>query len=108
MDVRALNAASAYANALGRAKIAPQAAEGDGPGPAGPKPAFADMVKQAVGEVSSTARAAEKMAVAGVSRQAELVDVVAAVTNAEMTLETVVAVRDKVIAAYQEVMRMSI
>ena len=109
MSVNALSAANAYAQALGRAKVAPQSAEGDTPGIGGGKAGgFADLVKQAAGDLRDTTRTAEKMAIAGVARQAELVDVVAAVTNAEMTLETVVAVRDKVINAYQEVMRMSI
>ncbi len=31
-----------------------------------------------------------------------------AVTNAEVTLQTVIAVRDKVVAAYQEIARMPI
>ena len=109
MSVNALSAANAYAATLGRAKVAPQMAEGDTPGLGSTKAGgFADLLKQAATDLSQTTRTAEKMSVAGVSRQAELVDVVAAVTNAEMTLETVVAVRDKVINAYQEVMRMSI
>lgn len=109
MSVNALSAANAYAATLGRAKVAPLAAEGDTPGLGSAKVGgFADLVKQAAGDLSQSARTAEKMTAASVSRQAELVDVVAAVTNAELTLETVVAVRDKVINAYQEVMRMSI
>jgi flagellar hook-basal body complex protein FliE len=38
--------------------------------------------------------------------QADLTDVVIAVTNAEVTLQTVVAIRDRVIQAYQEIIRM--
>ena len=107
MDVRALSAANAYAAALGRARLSPQPAAADTPNAAG-KTGFADLVKQAAGDVAQTTRTAEQMSIAGVTRGAELSDVVAAVSNAEMTLETVVAVRDKVIAAYQEVMRMQI
>ena len=40
--------------------------------------------------------------------KADLTDVVTAVTNAEMTLQTVTAVRDKVVSAYQEILRMPI
>ena len=40
--------------------------------------------------------------------QVDIRDVVMAVNNAEVTLQTAVAVRDKVIAAYQEIMRMPI
>jgi flagellar hook-basal body complex protein FliE len=35
-------------------------------------------------------------------------DVVTAITSAEVTLQTVVAVRDKMIQAYQEILRMPI
>lgn len=42
------------------------------------------------------------------SGAADLTDVVTAVGKAELTLQTVVAVRDKVIQAYQEVLRMPI
>ena len=46
---------------------------------------------------------------AGATRwQAELVDVITAVNAAEMTLETVMAVRDQVIQAYQDIVRMPI
>lgn len=38
----------------------------------------------------------------------DLADLVTAVSNAEITLSTVVAVRDKVINAYQEILRMPI
>jgi flagellar hook-basal body complex protein FliE len=109
MSVSALSAANAYAATLGRAKIAPKGAEGETPSIAGAKgSSFGDLVKQAATDLTATTKTAEKMSLAGISRQAELVDVVTAVTNAEMTLETVVAVRDKVISAYQEIMRMSI
>ena len=40
--------------------------------------------------------------------KAELVDIVTAVANAETTLETVISLRDRVITAYQEIMRMPI
>ena len=45
------------------------------------------------------------LAIAG---EADVTDVVMAVTNAETTLQTVVAVRDRVMAAYQEILRMPI
>ena len=37
-----------------------------------------------------------------------MVDVVTAVAESELALETLVAVRDKVIAAYEEIMRMPV
>ena len=40
--------------------------------------------------------------------KAELVDVVTAVSSAQASLETVMAVRDQVISAYQQIMQMPI
>lgn len=104
MAINPANVANAYANA---AKAAANAASG---GPAAPAegPSFADLVKDAVGNLVSTSKTAESQAIAGVTKHAEITDVVAAVTSAELTLQTVVAVRDKVINAYQEIMKMPI
>ena len=43
-----------------------------------------------------------------VTGEADLRQVVTAVTNAEVTLQTAIAIRDRVIEAYQDIMRMSI
>jgi len=48
------------------------------------------------------------MSAQAVTGEADLTDVVAAITSAELTLQTVVAVRDRLISAYQEIMRMPI
>jgi flagellar hook-basal body complex protein FliE len=69
---------------------------------------FSAMVKNAVGQSVETMKHAEQMSMKAVAGQADLHEVVTAVTAAEVTLETVVAVRDKVIAAYNEIMRMPI
>ncbi len=50
----------------------------------------------------------ETMAARQVAGQANIVDVVNAVNQAEITLDTVVAVRDKVVQAYQSIMNMPI
>lgn len=71
-------------------------------------PSFGDMVKDSAGKAIETIRAGEKASAQAVVGKADLTDVVAAVTEAEMTLQTVVAIRDKMMAAYQEIMRMSI
>ena len=70
--------------------------------------AFADMVKNAVQQTVDASKNAETQMAAQVQGKAELVDVVTAVAAAEASLETVMAVRDQVIAAYQEIMRMPI
>ena len=50
----------------------------------------------------------EQMAAKQAAGQADIVDVVNAVNSAELTLDTVVAVRDKVISAYQSIMQMPV
>ena len=50
----------------------------------------------------------EQVAASQVTGQADVVNVVNAVNSAELTLDTVVAVRDKVISAYQNIMQMPI
>ena len=69
---------------------------------------FGSMVKNAMGDVMATSRKAETQMAAQVAGKAELVDVVTAISAAEASLETVMAVRDQVISAYQEIMRMPI
>ena len=59
------------------------------------------------GAVEQT-RAAEVQMQQAVQGQGSLIDVVTAVSSAEASLETVMAVRDQVIQAYQEIMRMPI
>lgn len=70
--------------------------------------AFANLVKGAMTDAVQASRAAETQMAAQVQGKAELIDVVTAVSAAEASLETVMAVRDQVIAAYQEIMRMPI
>jgi flagellar hook-basal body complex protein FliE len=69
---------------------------------------FGNMVKNAMSEVMQTSKAAEMQIANQVQGKAELIDVVTAISAAEASLETVMAVRDQVIAAYQEIMRMPI
>jgi flagellar hook-basal body complex protein FliE len=69
---------------------------------------FGDMLSSVLGEASSSGRAAEAKAAELMQGKGDIVDVVTAVNAAEMSLETVVAIRDRVIAAYQDIMRMPI
>jgi len=69
---------------------------------------FSGLVKDAIGTATETMARGEKVSAQSIAGKAELTDVVTAVTSAELTLQTVVAVRDRVIQAYQEVMRMPI
>jgi flagellar hook-basal body complex protein FliE len=69
---------------------------------------FSDFLSNAVKDSISTIKHGEAMAAKHAAGKADIVDVVNAVNAAEITLDTVVAVRDKVITAYQSVMNMSI
>lgn len=69
---------------------------------------FVSVLKDAAKVTIGTSKAAEQASLAAVAGKADIREVVAAVANAEMTLETVVNVRDKVINAYNEILRMPI
>lgn len=69
---------------------------------------FASMVSDALSSVRDASGKAEQQSLQSIQGNAPLHDVVAAVSNAEVTLQTVVAVRDRVISAYQDIIRMPI
>jgi flagellar hook-basal body complex protein FliE len=100
----ALAAVKAYAAA------ARQAAQGvGGPGAAdATRPDFGALVVDAVAETEATLRTAETMTQQAAAGRAELVDVATAIAAAEVSLETVVTLRDQVVQAYQEILRMPI
>ncbi len=72
------------------------------------RPDFAAMLQSAVGGVAEAGRNAEVQAAAAAAGNADIVDVVTAVAESEAALETLVAVRDRMIQAYEEIMRMPI
>ncbi len=69
---------------------------------------FGDVLKQVVGGVTEAGRKADHAMASAAVGKGDLVDVVTAISAAEMSLQTLVAVRDQAISAYQEVMRMPI
>jgi flagellar hook-basal body complex protein FliE len=73
-----------------------------------PKSTFMETLGKVAQESIDTNKKAEALTEKAVVGQAELLDVVNAVSNAEVTLQTVVAVRDRVMSAYQEILRMPI
>ena len=101
-------AVNAYKQAAGSIKSAaggikgPASAAGEG------DEAFASMVTDSLKQAVQSGRQAEELSLKQISGEADLKDVVTAVANAENTLETVIAVRDKVLSTYQEILRMPI
>jgi len=67
---------------------------------------FSDFLKQAGTQAVDTLRSGEQTSVNALAGQSDLSDIVSAVSQAEATLQTVVAIRDRVIQAYQDIMRM--
>ena len=55
-----------------------------------------------------TLRGAEQMTAKRVAGEAGLLDVITAVNDAQLTLQTVVSIRDRMITAYQDIIRMPI
>ncbi|MGE5504167.1 MAG: flagellar hook-basal body complex protein FliE [Actinomycetota bacterium] len=98
------DAISAYANAargpLEKPDTDTSAAGGTGD--------FAAVLKDAAKVAIGAGKEAEQMSAQAIAGKADIREVVAAVNNAQLTLETVVAVRDKVINAYNEILRMPI
>jgi flagellar hook-basal body complex protein FliE len=90
------------------AKMGVSAASTPTAAPAGLPGGFGEFLSDALKDSVSTMKEGEKMASRSIAGKADIVDVVNAVNAAEVTLDTVVAVRDKVVAAYQSIMNMPI
>jgi flagellar hook-basal body complex protein FliE len=69
---------------------------------------FGDLLGNGVQSAIDTMKNSEKVSADAVVGKANLLDVTAAVSSAKLTLDTVVAVRDNVIEAYQRMMQMPI
>jgi flagellar hook-basal body complex protein FliE len=69
---------------------------------------FGAMLGQLIGNAAGALKTAEATSIAGMRGQASVQQVVDAVMSAEQTLQGAIAIRDKVVAAYLELSRMSI
>ena len=69
---------------------------------------FSSFMKDASENSIETLKSGEAMSMKGITGNADLNDVVSAINSAESTLQLVTTIRDKMIQAYQEVMRMPI
>ncbi|MGH7033609.1 MAG: flagellar hook-basal body complex protein FliE [Stellaceae bacterium] len=69
---------------------------------------FGKLLQNAAAGVVDALGKSEQQSLQAVTGKADLAAVTEAVTNAQMALQTVVAVRDKVIAAYQDILKMPI
>ncbi len=69
---------------------------------------FGQALSSAMQGVVDMGHDADAKAVAGISGTGNLTDVVTAVNRAELALQTTTAIRDRVVQAYQDIMRMPI
>ena len=67
-----------------------------------------DEAGNAITDFGNKLRQAEAVSIGGVKGTSSMQDVVEHVMSAEQSLQAVIAVRDKVISAYQEISRMAI
>jgi flagellar hook-basal body complex protein FliE len=69
---------------------------------------FGSLVEKAAREALSDVRHGERMSKLGVLGRVDTQSVVEALSAAELTIQSVVAIRDRVVGAYQEILRMQI
>jgi flagellar hook-basal body complex protein FliE len=69
---------------------------------------FASVLSDIASSSLQTVQAGEAAALSGLQGKASVQQVVEAVMSAEQTLQAAIAIRDKVVAAYQEISRMAI
>ncbi len=77
-------------------------------GPASGGADFSAMIGKALEATADAGRKSDVQTASVASGRADVVDVVTAVAESEAAIETLVAVRDRVIAAYEEIMRMPV
>lgn len=85
----------------GLAKSITNAAAGEGSG-------FGAMLKDALASVAESGRKSDAQARGMAQGKADIVNVVTAVAETEVAIDAVVSVRDKVIQAYEDIMKMPI
>ncbi|MFO1105069.1 MAG: flagellar hook-basal body complex protein FliE [Amaricoccus sp.] len=98
MDIRSTLASQLYSTVQSAVKPTPA------PSSQGPGEAFA----AASGDFMATLRAGEETVKAGLAGRADPQAVVEAMAATEFAVQTAVAVRDKVVEAYQEILRMPV
>ena len=99
------NALNAYQTALNRINNIPTTPKSE---VVEPTQTFGSVLKNVVTEAVDAQKKAEITTINGISGKADIQDVVLAISNAEQALETVVAVRDTAIKAYNSIMQMNI
>lgn len=71
-------------------------------------PGFADALEAALTDMQATLQRGEQAAADAMAGRGDVQSVVEALTATELALETAVVVRDRVVEAYQEILRMPV
>ena len=103
MSIAPTVATAAYAAVQQHAGVAAPSAPAGGKGGG-----FAAALEEAAKSAIETLGQSEQVSMKAAAGEADLLEVVSSVHDAESTLRTVVAVRDKVVQSYQEILRMPI
>ena len=97
-----ITGASAYSNALKQLKDSPKTEAGDNTS------LFGDLVKTSLNSAIEAQHKSEQVSAAALAGQADMTEVVQAINDAEIALNTVLTIRDKVINAYQTIINTAI
>jgi flagellar hook-basal body complex protein FliE len=85
-----------------------QAASASGSHATGSGADFGGVLARALDGAVQAGHAADAQSAAAIAGGGNITDVVAAVSKAELAMQTTVAIRDRVVQAYQDIMRMPI
>jgi flagellar hook-basal body complex protein FliE len=72
------------------------------------EPNFEDLISESLDKAKNTGYKSEGISASALANKAEYHELVTAVNNAELTLRTVVSIRDRMISAYQDILKMPI
>jgi len=99
MEISSALASKGYLNTLSAVKPIPGTSEGHSEGPS---------FSQVANDLIKTLQKGENTAIDGMTGKADAHSVVKALAQTELAIETAVTVRDKVVEAYQEILRMPV
>ncbi len=111
MSIGSLDGISAYARAMRTTNPLSDTGQKIGTPSGGLAPSgggFGSMVEGMVSQTGDALRNAETQSIRQIGGKGDLIDVVTAIGAAETALDTVVAVRDRVVSAYSDIMKMQI
>lgn len=96
VDLTTIDAAGAYGKLLGQNQSSKATGGAN----------FQNVLTDAISETKAATGNAEQLSMKQLSGEGDLINMVTAMNNAEMAVSSVIAVRDKVISAYNDIIRM--